>query len=77
MAMTLAGCAGLNSVTRSLPPAPGYLQPVAVTEPHQGEACVAYAARERAGRLTANKTIEAGRDDWNAISASYAKGTAK
>ena len=41
-------------------------------DPKPGEACVAVAARERAGRLTNASVIRAVRGDWNSMAATYA-----
>lgn len=55
----LAGCAASGSapITRSLPEEPAFARPVLVADPQPGEAAVAVAARERAGRLAANRVI--------------------
>jgi hypothetical protein len=60
-------------VRRELPVAPGYLAPVAVSEPRIGESVVGVAARERAGRLKANRIIVKVREQWEALRARYRK----
>ena len=76
--LLLAGCAGSGSqlrdvVSRDLPVAPAYLQPVAMPEPRAGENAVAVAARERAGRLKANTIIRNARAQWEKLRRVYAK----
>ena len=76
--LLLAGCAGSGSqlrdvVSRDLPVAPAYLQPVAMPEPRAGENAVAVAARERAGRLKANTIIRNARAQWEKLRRTYAK----
>ena len=76
--LLLAGCAGSGSqlrevVSRDLPVAPAYLQPVAMPEPRAGESAVAVAARERAGRLKANTIIRNARAQWEKLRKAYAK----
>ena len=76
----LAGCAGSGSgvravVSRDLPAAPAYLAPVAVAEPRIGENAVAVAARERAGRLKANRIIRNARAQWEKLRKTYRQGS--
>jgi hypothetical protein len=76
MMTLLAGCAGSSSgvreiVRRELPPAPAYMQPVAVPEPRTGENAVVVAARERAGRLKANTIISNARVQWEKLRKTY------
>ena len=75
MTLLLANCASSGSVreivSRDLPPAPAYLQPVAVPEPKAGEQLVTIAARERAGRLKANTIILKGRAQWERLRQDY------
>jgi len=56
----LAGCvtSGRPVVERSLPPLPAYAQPVKVKDPKAGEDPLNVAARERAGRVKANRRIQ-------------------
>jgi hypothetical protein len=73
----LTGCAGSNSAVRAtvrLPAAPGYLAPVIVPEPKAGENAVAVAARERAGRLKANRIIRNARAQWEKLRTTYREG---
>lgn len=74
LATTLSACEASNSVTRFVPGPPSYAQPVHVDEPRVDEACVVYAGRERAGRLTANKIIRAVTGEWSSMSETYANG---
>ena len=76
MTLLCAACAGSGSgirevIRRDLPASPGYLQPVAVAEPQQGEHAVAVAARERAGRLKANRIIRDARAQWEKLRRTY------
>lgn len=66
LAMMLAGCSasGDKSVlARDLPINPAAFTPLSVAPPRVGEYCVAYAARERAGRIANGKRLTA-YDDW-------------
>lgn len=58
---TLGACAtsGNAVVERHLPPLPSYATPVKVQDPKAGDDPIAVAARERAGRVQANKRIDA------------------
>jgi hypothetical protein len=74
----VAACAGSSNgvreiVRRDLPVSPGYLAPVAVSEPRLGESVVEVAARERAGRLKANRIILKTREQWERLRAQYRK----
>jgi hypothetical protein len=76
--LLLAACAGSGStlrevVRRDLPAAPAYLQPVAAPDPKAGEDAVAVAARERAGRLKANRIIRNARVQWEKLRKAYRK----
>ena len=78
MTLLLTGCAGSGSnlrevISRELPPAPAYLQPVTVPEPRKGENAIGVAARERAGRLKANSIITSARAQWERLRAEYKK----
>lgn len=55
-----------------MPPAPTYLAPVAVKTPALGEDPYAIAARERAGRLQANRVIVKAATEWNMVAAELA-----
>jgi hypothetical protein len=72
----LAGCAGSGNgvseiVRRELPVAPGYLAPVVVSEPMGKVAAELVIARERAGRLKANRIIAKVRAQWDRLRATY------
>jgi hypothetical protein len=73
--LPLAGCAGSNNlrevIARDLPAPPAYLRPVSVAEPKAGEDMLAIAARERAGRLTANRIIRSARGQWEKLRETY------
>lgn len=56
-------------VPRVLPGPPAYMQPVGVAAPVLGEDPYAVAARERAGRLQANRVIVRAAAEWNALAA--------
>lgn len=58
---------------RSVPGAPSYLSPVHVADPMLGEDPYAIAARERAGRLQANRRIVKGAAEWDTMAAEFAK----
>jgi hypothetical protein len=80
MTPLLASCALSGSgssvreiVSRELPPAPAYMQPVAVPEPKEGEQLLPIAARERAGRLKANTIIRKATAQWEKLRAEYRK----
>lgn len=57
----LGGCAsyGWSPLAVTLPDWPAECRQVQVADPRKGEDKLAYAARERAGRLQANGTIQA------------------
>ncbi len=57
-----------------MPGPPPYLLPVQVLDPHEGEALLEIAGRERAGRLKANRIINACKADWSKMKFTYAKG---
>lgn len=73
--LLLTGCAGSSSVrdivSRDLPAAPAYLRPVAVPDPKAGDDAIAIAARERAGRLKANRIITNARTQWEKLRVDY------
>lgn len=58
---------------RAVPAAPSYLVPVPVKAPALGEDPYAVAARERAGRLQANRIIVKGAAEWNTMAAEFAQ----
>lgn len=72
--MMFGGCAALNSVSRDVPRAPGYLRPAIVRKPAVGDDMVEAAAREREARVKNEKIINSARRDWNALSDSYKRG---
>ncbi len=74
LATTLAACgtSGSAPTGRSLPPLPSYAAPVAVAEPAEGEDTRAVAARERAGRVQANRVIVSVSDWYSCVRARYA-----
>lgn len=71
----LAACVSSGSAParRDLPPVPGFIKPVVVSEPREGEPAVLVAARERAGRVAANRVITAFRDWYAGVRADYAE----
>ena len=73
-ALMLASCAASNSaiVERSLPPSPAWVVPATVKEPADGESILAVAARERAAKAKANKTITEFRHWYEGVRDDYA-----
>lgn len=68
-----ASCVNSGSpVRRDLPAAPEFAKPVVVPEPKRGETLILVAARERAGRLQANRIIVAFRDWYAGVRSDYA-----
>jgi hypothetical protein len=69
-----AGCvsSGEPPVQRELPAVPAFARPVAVPDPRPGEPALAVAARERAGRLQANRVITGFRGWYEQVLAGYA-----
>lgn len=63
---------GATVLPRTIPPAPAYLQPVHVATPKLGEDPYQIAARERAGRLQANRVIAKAATEWNMVAADLA-----
>lgn len=57
--LTGCGASGEVPISRDLPQAPAFAKPVSVKEPEAGEPALAVAARERAGRMQANRVITA------------------
>ena len=75
ISLSLMGCSTSGSqrvVARSIPAAPSYLTPVQVKTPALGEDPYAIAARERAGRLQANRIIVKAAAEWNMVAADIA-----
>ena len=54
-------------IPRLIPGPPAYLTPVEVRNPQLGEDPYQIAARERAGRLQANRVIVRGAEEWSAL----------
>lgn len=74
MLMACAGCSTsppAELVTRTLPEAPAFAQPVLVAKPRLGEDTLLIAARERAGRAKANQTITCFVDWYRAVKDTY------
>jgi hypothetical protein len=73
MSAMLAGCvtSGNPGLQRNLPASPSYAKPVTVADPRAGEDPVAVAARERAGRVQANKIITDYNHWYEALRTSY------
>ena len=72
--LMLVSCATSNSaiVERSLPPSPAWVVPATVKEPTDGESILAVAARERAAKAKANKTIAEFRHWYEGVRDDYA-----
>lgn len=69
------GCSASSRATvlpRVVPSAPSYLAPVGVKTPSLGEDPYQIAARERAGRLQANRIIVKAAAEWNMVAAEFA-----
>ncbi len=64
---------GEPPVARQLPAEPDFARPVKIADPRPGESAIVVAARERAGRLQANRVIEAFRGFYSSVRASYAQ----
>lgn len=77
ISLSLMGCsASGRSATvlpRDVPRAPDYLVPVHVNPPVLGEDPYAVAARERAGRLQANRVIVKTAAEWNTMAAEFSQ----
>lgn len=75
MLMALSGCAqsGKPPIARALPDEPAFVRPVAVADPKPGDALLTIAARERAGRLEANRIIAGIRGWYEDLKREYAK----
>ena len=54
-------------IPRVIPGPPAYMVPVIVKTPTLGEDPYQIAARERAGRLQANRVIVRGAEEWSAL----------
>ncbi|MDC7787985.1 hypothetical protein PQJ75_13900 [Rhodoplanes sp. TEM] len=63
----MGGSAVRPETTAAIPPAPAYLQPVAVPAPKRGENALLVAKREKLGREKANTIIGAARRDWTCM----------
>lgn len=59
-------------IPRVIPGPPAYLAPVSVRDPALGEDPYQIAARERAGRLQANRVIVKAANEWNTLAAELA-----
>lgn len=73
---SLMGCSTSGSgkvLPRGVPGAPSYMVPVQVRDPVLAEDPYAIAARERAGRLQANRVIVKGAAEWNTMAADFAQ----
>lgn len=70
----LAACVSSGSAPaqRDLPPAPSFAKTIIVADPREGEPAVLVAARERAGRVAANRVITAFRDWYGDVRRDYA-----
>lgn len=77
LSLSLMGCStsgsGATVLPRDIPPAPSYMKPVHVKDPVLAEDPYAIAARERAGRLQANRIIVKGAAEWNTMAAEFAQ----
>jgi hypothetical protein len=73
--ITLGGCATSSDVNpkRILPTTPDFAMPVGVPVPGGKESAVAVAARERAGRVAANRRIIAFREWYEAVRKAYSE----
>ncbi len=74
LSLSLMGCSTSGSakvLPRAVPGAPSYLQPVPVRNPALGEDPYEVAARERAGRLQANRVIVKAAAEWNTMAAEF------
>lgn len=77
LSLNLMGCSTSGSATvlpRDVPGAPPYMVPVKVADPVLGEDPFAIAARERAGRVQANRVIVKAANEWNTMAADFAQG---
>jgi hypothetical protein len=76
LSLSLMACSASNNqlriIDRNLPGPPSYLQPVGVKAPTLGEDPYDIAARERAGRLQANRIIVKGRTAWLTMKKDFA-----
>lgn len=71
--LSACSASGERPVTRDLPAWPAFARPVSVPDPQPGEPALAVAARERAGRLAANRTIEQARGWYADVRRGYAE----
>lgn len=58
---------------RTVPGAPGWLAPVQVRDPQLGEDPLLVAARERAGRIQANRIISWAAKEWNQVASEFSQ----
>lgn len=80
LSLSLMGCspsgnAQLRVIERHIPDPPDYLRRVQVKDPVLGEDPYDIAARERVGRVQANRIITNTRFTWLKMQAEYAKET--
>ena len=76
--LSLMGCSTSGSrevLAQSVPGAPSYMRPVAVADPALGDDPYEIAARERAGRIQANRIIIRGATEWNTMAAEFKETT--
>lgn len=74
MLMACAGCSTsppAEPLARTLPEVPAFAQPALVSQPRLGEDTLLIAARERAGRATANQTIACFVEWYRAVKDTY------
>ena len=72
LTLMTASCVGSNSTRRELPPPPAFAKPSEVPERKIGEPLILVTGRERAGRLAANRTIDAFRGWYEDVRRDYA-----
>lgn len=77
ISLNLMGCSTSGNrgdvLPRSIPKAPDYMKPVYVADPVLAEDPYDTAARERAGRLQANRIIVKGANEWNTMASEFSK----
>lgn len=73
IALALAGCQTDGALVRHLPDWPAMCRGAAVKEPRPGEELLVIAARERSGRLKANRTIRACGEWYSSVAEDYAR----
>lgn len=75
LSLSLIACSASNSaavIPRNMPGVPAYMKPVYVADPKIGEDPLIIAARERAGRIQANRIIVRGGKEWSAVQKEFA-----